>query len=561
MKNKTDTGPRSLGPSLAAYERMRQVLEENKTERLRELDEAFRVAGHRQGKDERADEAKAFLSLVIKNIESYNSRVTVQNPETGEAMKMGWVELCGGTIRELDLDPQLLRLVYEYVASLLPHGEESLRNGLAAAAGMEKARPVSRGEIEVFKKKGIVAAFVAKLFVDSKVLTSDAATERAERYFARAVDQARAIQVSQYLTGRDRKFLDTCQRNFGGDLQALVDRQRKTVLANVKKRGEVSPVVEQALRHLLKGVFEARAVQDMDEWFEQAKGEFTPENYVYARLDEFRAELRERMAALESQPMKDPIGAAKGSARRTLGLMEQFNNRIGRSGVNIDLPPEGHFDLFQVLRDKAEDLGRDNVVDEFDRLISRGELLDTYAQYEVARFRKDEPSHRQRITADLFIWDEVYRSVPLNTDQRTRVEALRAEMSSYIDRLGRTIPGEVKQKEWIVPFAMGVFPLLRTGDEFRHFEGWVDRVRTVLDEATENSQPMRLEDLKKLEETHMGAAVMKPRQLPTDEWVPKLKDATIVDGLSAEAVRRRAARRRIREWRIWPWNWFKKKQG
>ena len=321
-------------------------------------------------------------------------------------------------------------------------------------------------------------------------------------------------------------------------------------------------MVEQALRHLLKGVFEARAVQDMDEWFEQAKGEFTPENYVYARLDEFRAELRERMAALERQPLEDPIGAAKGGARRILGLMERFNSRIGKTGVKVGLPPEGRIDLFQVLRDRAADLGRDDVVDEFDGFISGEELLDTYARYEVARFRKDEPSHRQRITADLFIWDEVYRSVPLNTGQRERVEALRAEMSSYIDRLGRTVPGEVRAKEWIVPFAMGVFPLLKTGDEFRHFEGWVDRVRAVLDEATENSQPMRLEDLKKLEETHMGAAVMKPRQLATDEWVPKLKDATVVNGVSAEAVRRRTARRsRIGSWRFWPWNWFKKRQG
>ena len=73
---------------------------------------------------------------------------------------------------------------------------------------------------------------------------------------------------------------------------------------------------------------------------------------------------------------------------------------------------------------------------------------------------------------------------------------------------------------------------------------------------------MRLEDLKALEQTHMGAVVMKPRQLPTDEWVPKLKDATIVDGVSAEAVRRRAARRgRVGAWRGWPWIWFKKKQG
>ena len=309
MKNETDTGPRSLGPSLAAYERMRQALEENKAERLTELEEAFDVAGHRPGRDDKADEVRAFLSLVIKNIESYNSRVTVQNPETGAALEMDWVELCGGTIRELGLDPQLMRLVYEYVASLLPHGEESLRTGLAAAAGMEKARPVSKGEIEVFKKKGIVAAFVAKMFVDSKVLTSDAVDERADRYFARAHDQARSIHASQYLTGRDRKFLDTCQQNYGGDLQALVDRQRKTVLANIRKRGEVSPVVEQTLRHLLKGVFEARAVQDMDEWFEQAKGEFTPENYVYARLDEFRAELRDRMAAYERRPPEDPIPA------------------------------------------------------------------------------------------------------------------------------------------------------------------------------------------------------------------------------------------------------------
>lgn len=520
--------------------------------------------GDTQG-DEKAREVRRFLHLAVSSLDSYRSRLCVKDPESGRVEELAWLELVGATIRELSVGPRIQRLLFEIVTGLLPEDESYLKEMVADAAGLGATRTVSPAAIDRFRREGLLMAFVAKLFVDSKTLMVDGEPRDAESYFGEAADMARRLMSSEYLTHKDRVFLEKCRQRYGGDVVALVEAQRKTVLSGIEERRGDLASLEKALRKLVKEDYGVERIRPLDRWWGEIESAFSPKSYVYSKLDELRASVQKKIRSLENEELFDAEATAGRTGRQIQELAKKLNRTLkSKAGVEIQFENPQKIELFQLIREHADLLGRKDIVESFNAFVSNEELADLYARHKVAVFRGKRSDLRRQIRSSLYVWDEIFRSAPLPPELRQKIRDLRGELISYLESRGKRVGPDILEIPHTMPFAVATFELLATEDEFSVFKQWLEEIREVYEQASQLSRHVPFEKVHSLRSQEVAQPVPPlGEKAATLLWIPT--------GCVADAIRntipdpppppppKTERRGGVFSWRVWPWNWFSRK--
>lgn len=558
----------------------RRVLDETRERTAARLEQAFQAAGGDLKGDRKAGEVKTFLSSVVRNIDSYGTRVRVKHSELETSLETDWVRLCGATIPQLGVGRRVRNLIFEYVASLLPGEDPEGREKLARAAGVDLIRRVTPKNVSALKRQGMVGSFVARLFCDCKALTCDPAAASVDGYFAQAEAMAVTLQRSPYLTGRDRRFLSKCPQGEKGPLLHLVDQQKTSVLDSVRKINRGSTGLERVLRHLIKDDFikddfDGGAVGDLDVWWGEVKRKFTPVAYVRSRLDEFSEALRKRIDGHRGRHFRKPSETAETASGLIGRLIEKFNAEVEEAGIALEWKPDGEIDLAEMLREHAEMLGSPGVVQAFNRLISEDVLLQVCARYKACHFQMRHEELNAEILEGLAIWDEICRGHDLSPEQRDRLDSLKADLTGYLEQqAGYQVPPELAATADIFAFARGVLGLLRGKVEYEYYREWLGSVRDVCNRPSMDAAYPPAYSSSMVDPGGPTGSGRRSSE-PTEDWIPLLvtPQAAGVDLMDlddpGDDVPPEAAldpekqvgsietARRQRAWKGWPWNWRK----
>ncbi len=511
---------------LEAEDRRRQTIERRRARMRKRLDDAFDSFPRDSSEWETAKVVRDFLGFVADNIDYYRTRTRVQNPHTGEFIEEEWVRICGATIGALEAPDRIRQLILELVAALIPDEDPQHRAWLAKAANLTLRARASADDIKALQKKGIMAAFAGKLLVDSKHLVSEHSQAEAEAYFAGARTVAIDIEESPYQTERDHKFIHLLRKSYNGGLDALVDAQQQRALAEIKNRSVMLPQLERTLREMLETPFGKVSSRSMEDWFISARISFQNESYIFMRLDEFRNALNRRMGELEAEPLLNPEAALEEiipNLRKYVAPLTQTLEDHS-AGWSFSSSTEERLDVFQLIRSNAALLGKAEVVDPFNAFISDRNLLETYARFKHASFKRDEPDLRKKLHSDLIMWDEIFRSAPLSDAQRTHLNLLRENLLTPLEKAETTLPADIRQAKMLLPFGGAILKALKTADEFESFEQWLEKVQRVYNDRLQSDDEL---------EIAAPEAIYDPTPIPernklldTKQWAPTLVDVS-----------------------------------
>ncbi|MFH2008696.1 MAG: hypothetical protein ABI333_19065 [bacterium] len=520
--------------NLEAEDKRRTAIEAARL-RLRErLTAAFQKFPEDGYERDAAKLVRGFLEFVIDNIGEYRNRTRVQNPHTGEVIEEEWVTLCGATIRALEVPDRIRRLVFELVTALLPEDDVEHCGYFAKAAGQNVQARASAADIKALQKKGILAAFSGKLLVDSKHLISEHTAGDAEAYFAAALKVAEALEETPYHTERDNKFLQLLEKSYQGGLVTMVETQQKRALAEIDNRDVECMQLEQTLRSMLDTPFEGVSSRSIEDWYISARIAFQNEAFVFARLDEFRARLKRRIEEIRPEPLLNPEAALEELTPKLVKAVELLRTDLTSHSTGLSYTAEDRLDVFQIVRSNAAQLGKKELVESFKIFISDPSLLETYARYKIAEFKRDEPDLRQKIHDDLIMWDEIFRSAPVTDDQRRRLDALREELIAPLEGRDKPLPEGLREAKMLLPFGGAILPLLRTEDEFTAFQHWLEKVHRVYNERLQSDDELPAPDPETLLRGTPEPDDEVPDSGPAKSWYPTLVDTSEIKARSLE---------------------------
>jgi len=522
---------------MESEDRRRATIERRRARLRKRLEDAFAPFPHDSPEWETAKVVRDFLGFVADNIDVYRSRTRVQNPHTGEFIEEEWVKICGATIGALEAPDRIRQLILELVAALIPDEDPQHRAWLAQTAGLQLRARASADDIKALQKKGIMASFAGKVLVDSKHLVSEHDQQEAEAYFEAARAVAEEIEESPYQTDRDHRFIHLLRNSYNGGLQSLVDAQQQRALAEIKNRSVVLPQLERTLREMMETQFHQVSGRSMEDWFISARIAFQYESYVFMRLDEFRSKLKRRMAELEDEPLLNPEAALEDITPNLRKYVAPLVQTLEDHSAGWSFSMEERLDVFQLVRSNAALLGKADLVDPFNAFISDRNLLETYARYKHASFKRDEPDLRKKLHSDLIMWDEIFRSAPLSGDQRARLSQLRESLLTPLeqqqhaeeaDKPDNWLPPDIRQAKMLLPFGGAILPLLKTADEFESFQQWLEKVQRVYNDRLPSDDDLDLAAPEAiLEPEALFEPVPAPQRKPlikTREWAPTLVD-------------------------------------
>ncbi len=550
----------------------RQSLDKRKTESEARLQDVFDKI---ECSDAVVGEVKDFLFAVVRNMGSLGSRLLIKNDETSATVEVSWSQLVGSTLAELDVSTKIKLLILDVLAGMLPPETPETMETIARAAGMEGMRTVSPSTLERFRNEGLLTAFTAKIFLDSKSLAAEGDTEAAERYFVEASEMALKLMSHNYLDNRDLRLLAMCKKRYGGELEKLVTAQKNIVSAGASPR-EGHPALEKALRLLLREDFGGSRVESMNKWWEEAKKEFTPLRFAFSQIDDLRRRVQKRMRNIELEgPLKDPDLVFRRTQSRLYEMLEELQADLHKTPARLSLPSSRSVHLLDVIRRNANVLSLPYAVDGFKKFMTREDLVDEYAQHNVAAFRKTIPDLREKLKSSLILCDELYRCAPLDEEQKRELDELRREIVDYVESRGLSVPEEIIRTRWNVPFAEEIFGLLSTREEFDFFDKWLTRIRQVYDKTTDRSpeEPFEtLESINRPDETLPRGAAASVLRKGTSTILgipsPKLKECKSNahsperDEPPSETGGPQRTTESSRQTSLWkrlfrPWKWFK----
>jgi len=546
--------------------RRRECLERTKESNLKRISEALEDV---ENADEKTKEVKDFLYAVVRNMDSIGSHLQIRDEEKDRLVDISWSQLVGSTLYELDLSPRIRLLLLDVIFGILPDEDPASGEELARAAGMPGIRSASPETVSRFKREGLLMAFVAKIFLDSKFLMAEGDSEAVSVYFGEAETMVNELINHPYLDSRDARFLEVCKKRHG-DLDKLVSAQRKTVLSGVDSKEE-HPELEKVLRRLLTEDYGKSRVEPMQDWWSEAQKEFTPVRFVFSEIDEFRRKVQQRMRVIErEEPLRDPDLVLRDADNKLRELIEGLQVDLRNTPVRLLISGGRDVNLLDIIRRNSKVLSADYAVKPFKRFMGREDLVEIYARHKVAAFQKTIPDLRERLRSSLYVCDELYRSAPLGDDQKEELDGLRREIVAYAESQGHPVPEKVLNTPWNVPFAEEVFALLATKEEFAVFEKWLTRIREVYDRAPQSLPAASFEPLETI--GFMHEAKPKGKRTLADSF----KTTTML-GISAFKLgvdepsgeksespqdgeqpikKRKSSVGRIWKWRLWPWNWF-----
>lgn len=546
--------------------RRREHIEKTKESNLRRISEALEDV---ENADEKTKEVKDFLYAVVRNMDSIGSRLQIRDEEKDRLVDISWSELVGSTLYELDLSPRIKLLLLDVILGMLPDDNSACGEELARAAGMPGIRSASPQTVSRFKREGLLMAFVAKVFLDSKFLMAEGNSEAVSEYFGEAKEMVKKLMKHPYLDSRDVRFLEVCKKRYG-ELENLISVQRKTVLSGVDPK-EGHPELEKVLRRLLREDYGKSRVEPMQDWWSEAQKEFTSVRFVFSEIDEFRRKVQQRMRVIEREEDLDDPGLILSDANNKLReLIEELKSDLRDTPVRLLISGGRDVNILDIIRRNSKVLSAPYAVKPFKRFMGRQDLVEIYARHKVAAFKKTIPDLRERLRSSLYVCDELYRSAPLGDDQKNELDGLRREIVTYAESQGHPVPEKVLNTPWNVPFAEEVFALLATKEEFAVFEKWLKRIREVYDRAPESIPAASFETLETIHvideakrkgkrnladsfktTTMLGIAAFK---LGVDETSGE-KNESAQDG-EQPIKKRKSSADRIWKWRFWPWNWF-----
>jgi hypothetical protein len=517
---------------LEAEDVRRQTIERRRARLRKRISDAFDPFPPDSPEWETAKLVRDFLGFVSDNIDYYRTRTRVQNPHTGEFIEEEWVRICGATIGALEAPERIRQLILELVAALIPDEDPQHRAWLAKAANLTLRARASADDIKALQKKGIMASFAGKLLVDSKHLVSEHDRSEAEAYFASARTVAMEIEESPYQTKRDHKFIHLLRKSYNGGLDTLVDAQQQRALAEIKNRSVILPQLERTLREMMETPFGQVSSRSMEDWFISARIAFQNESFIFMRLDEFRNALKRRLAELEAEPLLNPEAALEEITPKLRKYIAPLVQTLEdhSAGWSFSSSTEERLDVFQVVRSNAALLGKAEVVDPFNAFISDRNLLEQYARYKHASFKRDEPDLRKKLHSDLIMWDEIFRSAPLSDAQRTHLDLLRENLISPLEEAETALPVDIRQAKMLLPFGGSILKLLKTANEFTAFQDWLEKVQRVYNDRLQSEDEL---------EIAAPEALYDPTPIPernplleTKQWAPTLVDVSEPGGES-----------------------------
>jgi len=520
---------------LESEDRRRRTIERRRARLRKRLSDAFAPFPQDSPEWETAKLVQEFLGFVADNIDYYRTRTRVQNPHTGEFIEEEWVKICGATIGALAAPQRIRQLILEVVAALIPDEDPAHRTWMAEAADLHLRARASADDIKALQKKGIMAAFAGKLLVDSKHLVSEHSASEAEGYFDAARRVARQIAESPYQTDRDHKFILLLRRTYNGGLLALVDAQQQRAFAEIKNRSVELPRLERTLREMMETPFQQVSSRSIEDWFISARIAFQNESFVFMRLDEFRSLLKRRMVELEAEPLLNPEAALEEITPRLKKFIAPLVQSLEDHSAGWSFSMEERLDVFQLVRSNAAALGKTDLVDPFNAFISDRNLLEAYARYKHASFKRDEPDLRKKLLSDLIMWDEIFRSAPLANVQRVRLSELRENLLTPLEKAGKGLPKDIRLAKMLLPFGGGILPVLKTADEFESFQQWLEKVQRVYNDRLGSEDELEVPApeglLEPIPETAPESAPESARKrlLKTKEWAPTLVDVPTPD--------------------------------
>jgi hypothetical protein len=284
-----------------------------------------------------------------------------------------------------------------------------------------------------------------------------------------------------------------CEAQVQGDLVALVGRQRESALREIARRDETAPRLERALRTLAE---ESRPrARSIEDWYIEARIAFQSEQYAYARLDELRAALQERIAALESDPCLNPRLAAATAGAKVREMFERLIGAASSAGAALVTFPAGRLDPFQLVRDHASALTRRETVAALNAFLAEPELVEQVARLQVATFKQTLPDLRDKLRSDVVIWDEILRSAPVAPPQQERLTQLRATLLEALGDRRAALPDGIAEQWMVAPFGLAVLGVLRTEGDYAAFQAWLDAVRKVYGERVSTQITIPVMDL------------------------------------------------------------------
>lgn len=512
---------------MESEDRRRKTIERRRARLRKRLEDAFSPFPQDSPEWETAKLVRDFLGFVADNIDYYRTRTRVQNPHTGEFIEEEWVKICGATIGALEAPIRIRQLILEQVAALIPDEDPQHRAWLAETADLQLRARASAEDIKALQKKGIMASFAGKLLVDSKHLVSEHSREEAEAYFETARGVARKIAESPYQTGRDHKFIHLLRKTYNGGLVALVDAQQQRSFAEIKNRSVELPKLEHTLREMMETPYQQVSSRSMEDWFISARIAFQHESFVFMRLDEFRSLLKRRMAELEAEPLLNPEAALEEITPKLMKHIAPLVQTLEDHSAGWSFSSGEKLDVFQLIRSNAAALGKADLVDPFNAFISDRNLLEYYARFKHASFKRDEPDLRKKLHSDLIMWDEIFRSAPLSDAQRSRLSELRENLLTPLEKAQKGLPVDIRQAKMLLPFGGTILPLLKTADEFESFESWLEKVQRVYNDRLPSDDDL---------EVAAPAELLEPTPVPgrkpllkTKQWAPTLVDVPSSD--------------------------------
>ncbi len=507
--------------NMEAEDQRRQTIERRRARLRQRLDQAFAPFPRDSSEWDTARAVRDFLGFVADNIDSYRTRARVLNPHTGAFQEEEWVRICGATIGALEAPERIRQLILELVAELIPDQDPDHRLWLAEAAGMHLRARASADDVKALQKKGIMAAFAGKLLVDTKSLISGHSLEEVNAYFDAARKVAQDIEDSPYQTDLDHRFIRLLRKSYDGDLLALVEAQRARATAEIREKSLSLPRLEQTLRDMLETQFQHVSSRSIEDWLIAARIAYQNEAYVYSRLDEFRSKLNRRLDELEAEPLLNPEAMLEEVVPKLSTHVLPLVETLRQSSAGWSFSESEQIDVFQLVRANAALLGKSDMVDPFNAFIGDRNLLELYARYKRASFKRDEPDMRKKLHSDLIMWDEIFRSAPLSADQEARLSQLRESLLEPLESAGRELPPDIRQAKMLLPFGGGILTILKTSDEFEAFERWLQKVQRVYNDRLSSA-----EDLDAVEPEELlppPPATRKPLAR-TKEWAPTLVD-------------------------------------
>lgn len=548
---------------LDTLEQRRRAQEAARTDIAQRMERVFKLWGTSIDKDPKAVEVKDFLSVAIRHFDAEAHCIQVGADGGAKVQGVDWIELCGAAIAGLSARPSVKQLLLDFVSSLLPEENAASRVQMARLAGLSCCKRVTPKNVDTLKRQGMVSAFVAKLFVDSKALQLDGTEEAALDYFKDACSLARRMERSFYLTEKDLRFLSTCRKKHGGDLAELVEHEKKRALEGIVKRDQACEPLERVLRQLLsEGYSVSRDVEDLKSWWKRMQPRFGPGPYVMTRI----SELRERVVRSSQKAMEievdDPKKELENLRRLIFRLIEKFNAEVVHSGFAIAFDLEGDQDLMETLAANASELGRRDLVEAFNRLVSEQVLADVYGRYQATRIKMGEVEMRRGLSDDLAIWEEIGRCMKLDEAARGQEAALRSDMVDLLRKRGKTVSEELAGHASVFGFARGILGLMDGAEDLNLLNIWLSRVRLLYGSVEPPPErapagPFESRDLPaKEDETPAGSKIRESTLVGVPllgRAAPFQVDLQSLPGL--EEVHPSGRTNGVRSWRGWPWNW------